>query len=67
MNDFKNFFNQYKGAIIGIIIAVILLIFELDKLIIGIVIILIGMFAGNYIQRNKQDVKETLKKFIDRM
>ena len=51
MNDFKNFFNQYKGAIIGIIIAVILLIFELDKLIIGIVIILIGMFAGNYIQK----------------
>ena len=51
MNDFKNFFNQYKGAIIGIIIAVILLIFELDKLIIGIVIILIGMFAGNYTKK----------------
>ncbi len=67
MNDFKGFFYQYKGAIVGIIIAVLLLIFELDRIIIGTVIILIGMFAGNYVQRNKQDVKEKLKKFIDRM
>ncbi len=67
MNDFINFFNKYKGAIIGIIIAVLLLIFELDRVIMGIVIILICMFAGNYVQRNKQDVKEKLKRFIDRM
>lgn len=67
MNDFISFFNKYKGAIIGIIIAVILLIFELDRLIMGIIIILIGMFAGNYVQKNKQDVKEKLKRFIDKM
>lgn len=67
MNDLINFFNKYKGAIIGIIIAILLLIFELDRVIMGIVIILICMFAGNYVQRNKQDVKEKLKRFIDRM
>ena len=67
MNDFKNFFNKYKGGIIGIIIAILLLIFKLDRIIIGIIIILVCMFLGNYIQKNKQDVKEKLKKFIDRM
>lgn len=67
MNDFVNFLNRYKGAIIGCIIAILLLVFELDKLIIGIVIISIGIFAGNYVQRNKQSVKENLKKLIDKM
>lgn len=67
MNDFVNFLNKYKGAIIGCIIAILLLVFELDKLIIGIVIISIGIFAGNYVQRNKQSVKENLKRLIDKM
>lgn len=67
MNDFVNFLNRYKGAIIGCIIAILLLVFELDKLIIGIVIISIGIFSGNYVQRNKQSVKENLKKLIDKM
>lgn len=67
MEDFKSFFSKFKGAIIGIIIAIICIILELDRLIMGVIIILIGMFAGNYVQRNKAQVKETLKRFIDRM
>lgn len=67
MGEFKSFFNQYKGAIIGFIFALLLIIFELDRIIIGIVILFLGMFFGNYIQRNKQEVKEKLKRFIDRM
>lgn len=67
MEDFKGFFSKFKGAIIGVVIAIILLILELDKFIMGVVIILIGMFVGNYVQRNKTHVKEVLKKLIDRM
>lgn len=67
MEDFKKFILQYKGAIIGIIVAILILITRLHDLIIGIVIIVIGAFVGNYIQQNKEDVKAKLKKFIDRI
>ena len=67
MDDFKKFINQYKGAIIGIIIAIVLLITRLYDVIIGILIILAGALVGNYVQLNKDEVKSKLKKFIDRM
>lgn len=67
MDDFKKFINQYKGAIIGVIITIVLLATRLYDVIIGILIILAGAFVGNYVQQNKDDVKAKLKKFIDRM
>ena len=67
MDDFKKFIYQYKGAIIGVIIAIVLLATRLYDVIIGILIILAGAFVGNYVQQNKDDVKAKLKKFIDRM
>ena len=67
MDDFKKFINQYKGARIGVIIAIVLLATRLYDVIIGILIILAGAFVGNYVQQNKEDVKAKLKKFIDRM
>lgn len=67
MDDFKKFINQYKGVIIGVIIAIVLLATRLYDVIIGILIILAGAFVGNYVQQNKDDVKAKLKKFIDRM
>ena len=67
MDDFKKFINQYKGAIIGIIIAIVLLVTKLYDVIIGILIILAGALVGNYVQQNKDDVKAKLKKFIDIM
>ena len=67
MEDFKKFINQYKGAIIGVIIAIILLATRLYDVIIGILIILAGALVGYYVQQNKDDVKEKLKKFIDIM
>ena len=67
MDDFKKFINQYKGAIIGVIIAIVLLATRLYDVIIAILIILAGAFVGNYVQQNKDDVKAKLKKFIDRM
>ena len=67
MDDFKKFINQYKGAIIGIIIAIVLLATRLYDVIIGILLILAVAIIGNYVQQNKDDVKEKKKKFIDKM
>ena len=66
MNTFKDFWDNYKGAIIGVIIAIILSATKFYELIIGIILIIIGAFVGNYIQQNKQIVKDRLKSFIDR-
>lgn len=67
MEEFKKFIKQYKGAIIGGLIGVVLLCTQLYRLIIGIILIAIGIFVGNYIQNNKYDVKQKLKNFIDKM
>jgi len=67
MDNMKQIWNQYKGAIIGGIIGFIILGTQLYRLINGIILIAIGMYVGNYVQYNKYDVKEKLKKFIDKM
>lgn len=67
MNEIKNFLMKYRGAIIGGIIAALILLTRLYELIIGIILICLGIFVGNYIQLNKEVVKEKLKKFIDKM
>lgn len=65
--NLKEFWDHYKGAIIGIAIAILILITRLQDLIIAIVVIVLGAIIGNYIQQNKEDVKTKLKKFIDKM
>ena len=67
MNGFKDFITQYRGAIIGVIIAILILVTRLHDLILAIVVLVLGAFIGNYVQQNKDDVKAKLKKFIDRM
>lgn len=67
MEDFRDFWNRNKGIILGVTIAVILLITGLQQLIIGLVLIIACGFIGNYIYKNKDDVKEKTKKFIDRL
>lgn len=67
MDDFKEFWGRNKGIILGVIIAVILLITGLQQLIIGLVLIFACGFIGNYIYKNKEDVKDKTKKFIDKL
>ena len=67
MNDFKNFITKYRGAIIGVLVALLIILTRLHKLILAIIIVGVCAFAGNYIQQNKYDVKEKLKNFIDRV
>ena len=67
MDSIKDFWNQFKGAIIGVVVAILILITRLHDLILAIVVLVLGAFIVNYIQQNKEDVKEKLKKFIDKM
>ena len=67
-NKFVLFFSKYLGAIIGIIIGIIILsytsLYEVFKAV--LVIGVCGWF-GSYFQRNKEKVKDSLKKLIDKM
>lgn len=67
MDNFKQFWLQYRGAIIGAIIAVVILFTRLYSVIIALILIAVCMYAGYYIQNNKNEVKEKLKKFIDKL
>lgn len=67
MEEIKNFLMKYRGAIIGAIIAALILCTGFYKLIVGIILICIGIYVGNYIQLNKDEVKEKIKSFIDRI
>ena len=66
MDEIKNFFKNYGGAIIGAIVAIILLCTRLYDLIIWILLICVGIYVGNYVQHNKQTVKEKLNGSIIR-
>lgn len=65
--NLKDFWNNYKGAMIGIIVAILVLVTRLHDLILAIVVLVLGAFIGNYVQQNKEDVKVKLKAFIDKM
>ena len=67
MGSFKEFVKEYAGAIIGAIIAIIILCTNLYRLIIGVILVACGIFVGNYVQRNKYEVKEKIKSFLDRI
>ena len=67
MKEVKDFFLKYRGAIIGALIAILILCTRLYILIIGVILICMGIYIGNYIQINKEDVKEKIKKFIDKL
>jgi len=67
MEGFKDFWNHYKGAIIGVIVAILVLATRLYDLIITIIVLCAGALIGNYVQQNKEEVKDRVKKFIDKM
>ena len=67
MSDFKDFLIKYRGAIIGGIISIIALILNLHKILLTLALIVFGILLGNYIQHNKELVKEKLKSYIDKM
>ncbi len=65
-NNLKEFWDKYKGAIIGAIIAIIFISTGLYRLCIAVIVIMAGIYLGNYVQKNKENVKDNLKDFIDK-
>jgi len=67
MEEIKNFIIKYRGAIIGALVAILVLCTGFYQLILGIILIGMGIYAGNYIQENKDEVKDKIKTFIDKL
>lgn len=67
MEDIKNFLIKFRGAIIGAIVGIVILCTGFYHLILGIILIGMGIYAGNYIQQNKEEVKDKVKTFIDKL
>ena len=65
-NGLSNFISKYGGAVIGGLIALILCFTQLYKVLVCILVVLAGVFLGNYVQKNKSNVKEKLKQLIDK-
>ena len=62
----KEFWEKFKGAIIGGVIAMLILASNLLEGVFYIAFIIFGICLGNYVQDNKEEVKERLKNFIDK-
>ncbi|MBQ9267091.1 MAG: hypothetical protein IJ217_02260 [Clostridia bacterium] len=59
--------KEWIGAIIGVIVGILFVVFGLwyPALVIGIIV---GFaYLGNYAQKNKGELKEKLKNFIDKI
>lgn len=67
MDNLREFWNKYKGAIIGALIAILIWGTRLYHFILGIILIGLGIIAGNYVQNHKYEVKDKIKDFIDRL
>ena len=63
MEKFLQFVIDNKYPIIGFIVAIVLIATGLYKLIIPIALIIFGI----YFQKNKEEVKEKIKNFIDKL
>lgn len=66
MEQFKDFLIKYRGAIIGGIVAIIALILRIHQFLIYCLIILAGIFVGNFVQQNKEFVKDKIRKIVDK-
>lgn len=67
MEELKKIIANCWGAILGGIVALIIACTGMYRFIIGIVLVGMGAWAGNYFQHNKDKVKEKLKNIIDKM
>lgn len=67
MEKVKKFLIKYRGAIIGGVIAILALLLNLHKVLVVALIIVAGALIGNYVQYNKETVKEKIKFYIDKL
>ena len=66
MKQKKEFLIRYRGAIIGAIIALVAILLKIHEILIGFIIVAAGALIGNYVQLNKEKVKETIRRVVDK-
>lgn len=54
-----------KGIIIGGLAGLLIFIFGLTKLVTLVFLVALGMIIGNLVDKNKEQIKESIKNFID--
>lgn len=67
MEKFLKFIMNNKYPIIGAAIAILIIVTGLYHLIIPIALVILGIYAGVYFQKNKEEVKEKIKNLIDKL
>lgn len=67
MEKFLQFIVDNKYPIIGLIVAIIVIATGLYEWIVPILLIVLGIYGGWYFQRNKDEVKDKIKNFIDKL
>ena len=67
MKEIKEILIRYRGAIIGGLVALLILFIKLHLVILWIIILAFGIYVGNYIQINKEKVKSKIKTFVDKL
>jgi uncharacterized membrane protein len=67
MDKILEFISKYRYPIIGFLIALIIVVTGLYKLIIPIVVIAFGIYGGLYFQKNRDEVKEKIKRLVDKL
>lgn len=66
MEKFRDFLAKYKGAIIGAVLALIAIFLRIHEILIGCIIVVAGALFGNYVQQNKEKVKDTIRRVVDK-
>ena len=66
MEQIKKFLMKYMCAIIGTIVAIIALVLQIHKFLIACIIIIAGALVGNYIQQNKDSIKDKIKRVVEK-
>ena len=64
---FKDFLDRYLGLIIGVLIAALVILLGGVYVVQCIALIILGGWAGRYVQKNKTKVKTQLKGAIDKV
>lgn len=67
MDKIWEFLSNYRYPIIGFLLAIIIVFTGLYKLIIPIAVIAVGIYGGLYFQKNKDEVKDKIKNWIDKL
>ena len=55
-----------KGILIGGLAGLLIFIFGLTRLVTLVFLVVLGMIIGNTIDKNKEEIKDSIKSFIDK-